>query len=267
MWLFFSGILLHCLPSHCSPSGGSLNRPQRSAPTGNGINTSSLPYIEVLRGRDGRDGRDGVPGPRGPQGQRGEQGVAGPPGPRNGGVVYIRWGKSSCPNVTGTEVVYAGRAGGSWFRHTGGGANYLCMPNNPDYLAYQPGVQGLSPVYGAEYQTYSGPLSAVHDHNVPCAVCYASTRVAVTMIPAKTQCPSTWTLEYSGYLMSAYRGSSRYVDYRTMFECVDKNADSIPGSAASVDGAMFHHAEATCTGMPCPPYDPQKELTCAVCTK
>ena len=86
--------------------------------------------------------------------------------------------------------------------YTGGGANYLCMPNDPDYLAYQPGVQGASPVYGAEYQPYSGPLQAVHDHNVPCATCYASTRVAVTMIPAKTQCPSTWTLEYSGYLMS-----------------------------------------------------------------
>ena len=105
-------------------SAGVLHRPQRSAPTGNSINTSSLPYIEVLRGRDGRDGRDGVPGPRGPQGQRGEQGVAGPPGPRNGGVVYTRWGKTSCPNVTGTELVYAGRAGGSWYRHMGGGANY-----------------------------------------------------------------------------------------------------------------------------------------------
>ena len=29
------------------------------------MNTSSFPYIEVLRGRDGRDGRDGVPGPCG----------------------------------------------------------------------------------------------------------------------------------------------------------------------------------------------------------
>ena len=28
------------------------------------------------------------------------------------------------------------------------------------------------------------------------------------MIPAKTRCPSTWTLEYSGYLMSAFRGDS-----------------------------------------------------------
>ena len=78
-----------------------------------------------------------MPGPRGPQG------IAGPPGQKNGGVVYIRWGKTSCPNVTGTELVYAGRAGGSWYRHTGGGANYLCMPNDPDYLAYQSGVQGV----------------------------------------------------------------------------------------------------------------------------
>ena len=223
----------------------------------------------MLRGRDGRDGRDGVPGPHGPQGQRGEQGAAGPPGPRNGGVVYTRWEKTSCPNVNGTELVYAGRAGGSWYGHTGGGANHLCMPNDPDYLTYRPGMQGHSPVYGAEYHTHHGsvPLTAVHDHNVPCAVCYASTRLAVTMIPAKTQCPSTWTLEYSGYLMSAYKGISGNIHYRTMFECVDKNPDSIPGSASNVDGALFFHAEATCTGMPCPPYDPQKELTCAVCTK
>ena len=100
------------------------------------MNTSSFPYIEVLRGRDGRDGRDGVPGPRGPQGQRGGQGVAGPPGPRNGGVVYTRWGKSTCPNVSGTTLVYTGRAGGTWYQKKGGAANYLCMPDDPDYLSY-----------------------------------------------------------------------------------------------------------------------------------
>ena len=38
-----------------------------------------------------------MPGPHGPQGQKGDQGVAGPPRPRSGGVVYTRWGKSSCP--------------------------------------------------------------------------------------------------------------------------------------------------------------------------
>ena len=176
----------------------------------------------MLCGKDGRDGRDGVPGPRGPQGQRGEMGlqgpvggrgekgepgasgpqglagqkgepgVAGPSGPRNGEVVYSRWGKSSCPNVTGIELVYAGRAGESWYSHTGGGANYLCIPDDPDYLAYQPGVQGFSPVYGAEYQTLGGPLHSVHDHNVPCAVCYTSTRVAVKL-KFGVQQPGLWS--------------------------------------------------------------------------
>ena len=114
------------------------------------MNTSSFPYIEVLRGRDGRDGRDGVPGPRGPQGQRGDQGqkgdqgIVGSPGPRNGGVVYTRWGKSSCPSVSGTTLVYAGRTGGTWYAHKGGAVNYLCMPDDPDYLSYQPGVQGIA---------------------------------------------------------------------------------------------------------------------------
>ena len=245
---------------------GALHRSQRSADTqsgGDSVNTSSFPYIEVLQGRDGRDGRDGVPGPHGLQGQKGDQGVAGPPGPRNGGVVYTRWGKSSCPNVTGTILVYAGRAGGTYFAHKGGAANYLCMPDDPDYLSYQPGVQGYNYVYGAEYEPGGGPLEAVTQHNVPCAVCYASTRVAVTMIPAKTQCPSTWTLEYFGYLMSEHNTNH----YRTMYECVDKNPDSVPGSASSTNGVLFYHVEASCNGMLCSPYDPQKELTCAVCTK
>ena len=162
--------------------------------------------------------------------------------------------------------MYAGRAGGTDFSQKGGAANYLCMPDNPDYLSYRPGVQGYNYVYGTEYETGGGnPLRAVNDHNVPCAVCYASTRVAVTMIPAKTQCPSTWTLEYSVYLMSDTRLWSH--PSRTMYECIDKNPDSVPGSASNTNGALFYHVEASCNGMLCPPYDPQKELTCAVCTK
>ena len=155
--------------------------------------------------------------------------------------------------------MYAGRAGGTWYTHKGGAANYLCMSDDPDYLSYTPGVQGYSYVYGAEYKR---PLQAVYHHNVPCAVCYASTRVAVTMIPAKTCCPSNWTLEYTGYLMSDNKNHQC-----TMYECVDKNPDSVPGSAANTNGALFYHVEANCNGMLCPPYDPQKELTCAVCTK
>ncbi len=225
------------------------------------------------QGPPGLDGNQGPPGPIGPAGRNGvdgergpsgDQGPPGPPGPSGGGVVYTRWGRTTCPNTTGTELVYAGRAGGTHYNTQGGAANHLCMPENPDYLLYGAGVQGYSPVRGAEYETFSSadPLRSVYQHDVPCVVCLASARVTVLMIPAKTQCPPSWTREYTGYLMSANKGH-----HRSMFECLDKDAEGVPGSAANTNPVLFYHTEATCDELPCPPYDPQKELTCVVCTK
>ena len=181
--------------------------------------------------------------------------------------MYTRWGRTTCPSTAGTQLLYAGRAAGSAHTEKGGGANYLCLPEQPQYSTYTAGTQaGRAFLYGAEYQTYlydnSGPLRPVHDHNVPCAVCYASTRGTMVMIPARLSCPSSWTQEYYGYLMAEYYGH-----YRRMFECVDRNPQSVPGSAANTDGALFHHVEARCNGISCPPYDAQKEVTCVVCTK
>ena len=50
--------------------------------------------------------------------------------------MYIRWGRTVCPDVTGTELVYEGIAAGSWYRHSGGGSNYLCLPKDPKYSSY-----------------------------------------------------------------------------------------------------------------------------------
>ena len=250
---------------------------------GNGEETSNnIPHVEVLRGRDGRDGHDGLSGPAGKDGKDGRdgrdgkdgevgetgepgiRGPPGPPGPSSGGMVYTRWGQTTCPDTPGTELVYAGRAGGTKWNTQGGAANYLCLPENPDYLQYTAGVQGYSPVRGVEYQPNGGPLNSVAVHDTPCAMCFTSVRVAVLMIPAKTQCPPSWTLEYTGYLMA----ERAHVNHRrSMFECIDKDPESVPGSAAGTSPATLFHTEATCDELPCPPYDPQKELTCVVCTK
>ena len=119
-----------------------------------------------------------------------------------GGALYTRWGKSSCPLVEGTELVYSGITGGTWYNEKGGGANYLCMPkvqDNPEYygnpeystsLTYRGGVNGHAYIHGVEYRQ------------------------------------------------------------------------------GNTNGVTFHHVEATCsTGLPCPPYDQNKELNCVVCTK
>ena len=228
-----------------------------------------------MKGRDGRDGlagppgtvgRDGKDGETGKNGDPGIQGLAGPPGPSGGGVVYTRWGRTTCPDTPGTELVYEGRAGGSLRDQQGGGSNYLCLPDDPDYdLAFTPGTQSYSPLYGTEFRG-GGPLYDIspsyHAHNIPCAVCYAAARGTAIMLPAKTVCPSTWTLEYSGYLMSG-----RNTHQRSSFECLDKDPECIPGSASVIAMAYMYHVEATCTGIPCPPYNDYKELTCAVCTK
>ena len=202
-------------------------------------------------------------GPTGLTGQKGATGPAGPPGPTAGGVVYTRWGRTTCPTTSGTQLVYAGKAAGSWYRHSGGAADYLCLPDDPNYLRYTNGVQvSRSYLYGAEYEPWdSAPLSAVGDHNVPCAVCYASTRGTVMMIPGKTVCPSSWTREYYGYLMTQQHNFQR-----TKHECVDHSPQSIPGSASNTNGALFYHVEARCHGI-CPPYTDGRELTCTVCTK
>ena len=109
---------------------------------------------ELLKGRDGRDGqagRDGLPGPagapgkdgrdgiNGQKGDHGERGVRGmigdqgPAGPISGGATYTRWGRTSCPTITGTSLVYSGRAGKSFYSQSGGGGKYQCLPNNPEY--------------------------------------------------------------------------------------------------------------------------------------
>ena len=83
------------------------------------------------------------------------------------------------------------------------------------------------------------------------------------MLPAKSECPSSWTREYYGYLVASHWSGN----YRVQFECLDKDPESVPGSAANINGASILPFEASCTGLPCPPYDSQKELNCAVCTK
>ena len=113
--------------------------------------------IETPKIKDGRDGQDGLtgtlrekedkgetgpaglqevrgeqgsPGPQGVQGARGPQG---PPGPVSGGAVYTRWGRTVCPDTNGTVLVYERLAAGTHPSQSGGGANYICITNNPSY--------------------------------------------------------------------------------------------------------------------------------------
>ena len=184
-----------------------------------------------------------------------------------GGVNYIRWGRTTCPDTEGTELLHTGMAAGAKSNKNGGGSKYLCLPDHPEFLNVTLGFQRRrSEVYGADYESHNTP-PAFRDllhFNVPCVACYTSARGAKIMIPGKVNCPSSWTREYYGYLMSennSHRG-------RMAYECMDLNAESFPGSvAADIGGAEFYFTEISCVGSLCPPYREGFELPCVVCTK
>ncbi len=179
-------------------------------------------------------------------------------------MTFTRWGHDACPTVAGTALVYTGRVAGAYFNQRGGGSNYLCLPNDPDYGVIGTNyIHDFSRIYGTEYEL---PAAGTHDTDAPCAVCYDSVRSSKLMIPAKTSCPTDWTIEYFGYLMAAANFGDRS---RGQYVCVDKEQKALPGSNINLNGNLLYHVRATCigTGIQCPPYDSKRTLTCVVCTR
>ena len=85
----------------------------------------------------------------------------------------------------------------------------------------------------------------------------------MVMIPAKVHCPTHWTVEYTGYLMT-----ENNVHHRSTYECVDKDPESVPGlNAGQSERSALLHVKPVCSGSSCPPYDAGKELTCVVCSR
>ena len=125
---------------------------------------------------------------------------------------------------------------------------------NPGHYSY---------VYGSEYQSHN-KIMHNHDWNVPCAVCYVPDKSTKLQVPGMTSCPSSWTQEYKGYLMSDFRGHRRNV----VFECIDEAGQKIPGSNRDTNGALLYFVMPKCDrGMPCGPYHPNIAITCSICTR
>ena len=160
---------------------------------------------------------------------------------------------------------FLGIIGSSHYGHLGGGGEYICLPKVPKYDKYKDGYQSHSYIYGTEYEVsgFNPFKNSLHNHDAPCAVCYVSSRATQLMIPARNDCPSAWTEEYHGYLMSEHHNHKQSRN----FICVDRDAEFVHGSRANVNGALLYLVEGQCGSLPCLPYVGGRELTCAVCTK
>lgn len=224
-------------------------------------------------GVDGQKGEKGDPGTTGPQGTRGAPGDPGSKGEssQSSGVshsTYIRWGRKDCPGDA--ELVYEGYAAGASYNEKGGGASYLCLPKNPQYMysSSRSDSRHRARVHGAEYEIVDfPPYNGMDNGDVPCVVCLLTGRESVITQPARYDCPSGWTQEYEGYLMSSHRSY-----YRSQWVCVDENAElTTQASLENIDGALFYPVEGHCwnsvTGLPCTSYTTGHELTCSVCSR
>ncbi|PVD19678.1 hypothetical protein C0Q70_20168 [Pomacea canaliculata] len=98
------------------------------------------------------------------------------------------------------DVLDPSYVAGSWYTHTGSGANYLCLP--PDFVASNvTKPYYVASLYGAEYKVST---RAENDHDAVCAVCFVKTRSVNIMVPGTNKCPTGWSSEYTGFLMSGY---------------------------------------------------------------
>ncbi|XP_014780685.1 short-chain collagen C4 [Octopus bimaculoides] len=183
------------------------------------------------------------------------------------GSLYTRWGRTTCPPYS--ELVYDGVVGGQHYDQTGGGSNLLCLPNDPIWANYTTVVDVAAQIYGCEYEiTVANIFSlanakTLQDHNVPCAVCLTRQPDVVMMLPARTRCYPGWTIEYSGYLMTAHndhKGREEYV-------CVDHAPEADPAGYRDENGALLYFVQGVCGSLPCPPYVNGQELSCVVCSK
>jgi hypothetical protein len=180
------------------------------------------------------------------------------------GNSYIRWGRTQCPQ-NGTELVYKGYAGGSQ-HNIGATANFLCLPEEPLWNAYEDGEQVSGTVWGAEYELYGRNMNnffeeTLHQQDVPCCVCRTK-RASVLFIPGRNKCYDGWTLEYEGYLSSGHDSH-----HPSEFVCLDVKPEIIDGGHADANGKLFYFVEARCGSLRCPPYVHGRELTCVVCSK
>ena len=80
-------------------------------------------------------------------------------------------------------------------------------------------------------------------------------------------CPSGWSREYYGYMMSEGTYSDRQ---RKSTICVDANAEAVPGGGVRTNPALVYFPTVECvhnSELPCHPYVDDRILSCAVCTK
>ncbi|CAG2188487.1 unnamed protein product [Mytilus edulis] len=170
-----------------------------------------------------------------------------------GGHTYVRWGRTTCPSISGTKLVYSGYTGGGMYHHPGRPAEPVCLPTNPNFV--KTSGTNVAFIYGAEYENNFFASNSVHQ-DVPCSVCHVQFGTTI-MIPGKTRCHKGWKLQYKGNLAAGHSGHGGASTYL----CVDFNQQYMHGGSADKNGYLLFDVVGQCGSLPCPPYHNGYPLT------
>jgi len=173
-------------------------------------------------------------------------------------------------------LLFEGYAAGPHYNQGGSGSNFLCLHEDPQWKTYIDGDHANALIFGVEYELFNSGRyhnnvfsesnnggNPLLDNPVPCALCYVGGRSTVAMIPARTQCPDGWTIEYAGYLVSESAISNRK---RSSYICWDE-APKVAVGGTSQNQAVIYPVAVHCGTLPCSVYVTGRELTCVVCSK
>jgi len=176
-----------------------------------------------------------------------------------------------------------GFAAGPYYNQAGDGSNYLCLPAEPQFKTVLNGFNAQNAdarISGVQYGLWNDAVNLnnpfentntggvdILEQSAPCAVCLAEARSALVMIPARTECPSGWTTEYGGYLMSECHGIVHGERYRSTYLRWDEAPEIASGGVANQKQATVYPVEVECGTLPCSVYPNGSEMTCTVCTK
>ena len=177
--------------------------------------------------------------------------------------MYIRWGRETCTD--NASLVYNGTAAGSP-NDAGGTSDIFCMPGDPSYkhMVNGNGRYLKTHLNNIRYDRHH-IFSNISEANVPCAVCQSDTKSVAFLQPGKISCPVGWTKEYAGYLIAdEYKQRSAIcMDAEAEASGYDRDRDYRDYRNRGLISAMH----ASCSGLKCPPYNPNGLITCTLCTK
>ncbi len=163
-------------------------------------------------------------------------------------ATYERIGNTECH---GAEKIYNGVtvSYNTSAHYTG----FRCLSTNASDIIYQDiseynNTEEIFYGKAAEYKTFTKS----NNHNAACAVCMVKERGSIMVLPGTNKCLDSWTMEYSGYLMT---GNT----------CVDIKMIVIATTDTYNGGPTLRHEVATTEISN--EYEKDKVLSCVVCSK